>query len=217
MPRKKSATNAKKIVSTKPRLGAAVALISSPNAAEQALPRRKRPSGLSERAGSRHRSTASPPPFLLVGVGASAGGFEAFGQFLSHLSPAPGLALVLVQHLDPAHESNLSELLARVSPMPVREVTQGTKVEPNQVYVIPRNVEGRYVYELGNGQWDIPKFRTLQEEVMPNSHRVNDFVFEVDLPALGKRLQRVNATKFSGEGSGLSLILLSLEHATGPR
>jgi two-component system, chemotaxis family, CheB/CheR fusion protein len=78
-------------------------------------------------------------PFFLVGVGASAGGLEAFGQLLGHLPANPGMAFVLVQHLDPHHESLLSDLLARSAHMPVVEAEEGMAVDPDHVYVIPPN------------------------------------------------------------------------------
>ena len=77
--------------------------------------------------------------FPIVGIGASAGGLEAFTQLLQHLPVDTGMAFVLVQHLDPAHESALTGLLARTTAMPVREVTNNLPVEPNHVYVIPPN------------------------------------------------------------------------------
>lgn len=79
--------------------------------------------------------------FPIVGVAASAGGLEAFTQLLSHLSSDTGMAFVLIQHLSPDHESLLSEILTRATPLPVREVHNGMKVEPNQVYVIPPNTQ----------------------------------------------------------------------------
>jgi two-component system, chemotaxis family, CheB/CheR fusion protein len=79
--------------------------------------------------------------FPIVGVGASAGGLEAFTQLLKALPSRTGMAYVLVQHLDPTHESALTELLAKATEMPVRQVTDGTLVEPNRVYVIPPNVD----------------------------------------------------------------------------
>jgi two-component system CheB/CheR fusion protein len=72
-----------------------------------------------------------------VGIGASAGGLEAFTHLLKHLPVDTGMAFVLVQHLDPVHESALTEILARTTAMPVREVTDKMAVRPNQVYVIP--------------------------------------------------------------------------------
>jgi two-component system CheB/CheR fusion protein len=74
---------------------------------------------------------------MVVGVGASAGGLEAFTELLSHLPGDTGMAFVLIQHLDPSHESHLTELLSKASKMPVSEVKGETSVEANRVYVIP--------------------------------------------------------------------------------
>jgi len=79
------------------------------------------------------------PSFPIVGIGASAGGLEAFDQFFTHMPPDTGMAFVLIQHLDPKHKSILSELVRRYTRMPVREVEDGMSVEPNSVYVIPPN------------------------------------------------------------------------------
>jgi two-component system, chemotaxis family, CheB/CheR fusion protein len=84
-------------------------------------------------------ASGSPRPSWVVGVGASAGGLEAFEQLLKALPADSGMAFVLVQHLAPKHESILSELLGRATKMPVVEVTEGKEVEPNHVYVIPPN------------------------------------------------------------------------------
>ncbi len=77
--------------------------------------------------------------FSIVGVGASAGGLEAFTQLLKALPVDTGMGFVLVQHLDPDHQSALVQILQRATLMPVKEITQSQKVEPNQVYVIPRD------------------------------------------------------------------------------
>ncbi len=76
-------------------------------------------------------------PAKIVGVGASAGGLEAFTELLSHLPDDTGMAFVLIQHLDPSHDSHLTELLSKASKMPVSEVKGETRVEANRVYVIP--------------------------------------------------------------------------------
>jgi len=76
-------------------------------------------------------------PFPIVGVGASAGGLEAFTQMLSALPVDTGMAFVLVQHLAPTHASLLAELLSRTTAMPVAEVQDEPRVKPNRVYVIP--------------------------------------------------------------------------------
>jgi len=77
--------------------------------------------------------------FPIVGIGASAGGLEACTKLLESLPPDTGMAFVLVQHLAPTKDSILAELLSKATSMPVREVQDGMKVEPNHVYVIPPN------------------------------------------------------------------------------
>src|SRR5947207_5378821 len=87
-------------------------------------------------------SPANPPQgaaFAVVGIGASAGGLEAASLLLGQLPGNTGMAFVLIQHLDPKHESNLGRILAKATPIPVQEATQGLAVQPNNVYVIPRN------------------------------------------------------------------------------
>ncbi|CAN5667419.1 hypothetical protein BH23PAT2_BH23PAT2_00760 [soil metagenome] len=79
--------------------------------------------------------------FPVVGVGASAGGLEAFTQFLKALPKNSGMAFVLVQHLDPKHKSGLTDLLAKTTKLPVHEIEDGVKLQPNHVYVITANSE----------------------------------------------------------------------------
>ena len=79
-------------------------------------------------------------PFVVVGVGASAGGLEALSDLLANLPEKTGMAVVVVQHLDPQHESRLSNLLSRVTHLPVLEATQDLAVQSDHVYVIPRNM-----------------------------------------------------------------------------
>ena len=67
---------------------------------------------------------------------ASAGGLEAYSEFLQHTKPDSGIAFVLVQHLSPKHTSLMAELLSKHTEMPVRQVEDGMPVEPNRVYVI---------------------------------------------------------------------------------
>jgi two-component system CheB/CheR fusion protein len=77
--------------------------------------------------------------FPIVGVGASAGGLEAFSDLLRRMPEKTGMAFVLVQHLDPKHGSDLRDILSRITKIPVQEVTDGAVVEPDHVYVIPPN------------------------------------------------------------------------------
>jgi two-component system CheB/CheR fusion protein len=84
-------------------------------------------------------TTTARIPFAIVGIGASAGGLEAVTAFLRQLPPNPGLAVVVIQHLDPIHSSALPELLQRATPLPVTEAKHDMPVESNCVYVIPPN------------------------------------------------------------------------------
>src|SRR5437763_701052 len=82
------------------------------------------------------KKTSSCP---IVGIGGSAGGFEAAMELLRHLPSRTDMAFVIVQHLDPHHASRLSNLLGKVTAMPVSEVTGTTTPKPNTVYVQPPN------------------------------------------------------------------------------
>jgi len=75
----------------------------------------------------------------IVGVGGSAGGFEATMELLRHLPAKNGMSFVVVQHLDPHHVSKLASLLGKATAMPVIEITKTTKPQPNTVYVQPPN------------------------------------------------------------------------------
>ncbi|MEO8933205.1 MAG: chemotaxis protein CheB [Xanthomarina sp.] len=77
--------------------------------------------------------------FPVVGVGVSAGGLAAFKKFIGAIPEDSGMAYVLVQHLDPNHESLLAEILQRSTKIPVLEITDDIKVAPNNIYIIPSN------------------------------------------------------------------------------
>src|SRR5438309_2208470 len=79
-------------------------------------------------------NSKEPAGCPIVGIGASAGGFEAVREILRTLPNNTGMAFVFIQHLDPKHESMLTELLARETNMPVHEATEGMPVAPNQMY-----------------------------------------------------------------------------------
>jgi len=86
-----------------------------------------------------HAKQCQGVPFPVVGIGASAGGLEACTQLLGALSVSTGMAFVLVQHLDPAHESQLAPILSRTTTMPLQQINDGMAIEPNSIYVIPPN------------------------------------------------------------------------------
>ncbi len=116
------------------------------------------------------------PVFPIVGIGASAGGLEAFEQFFTNMPHESGMAFVLIQHLDPLHKSILTELIGRYTKMQVVEVTDGMLTQPNTVYVIPPN---RYMAILHR------KLHLLQPTEMPGPRVPIDFFFR----SLAKDLQ----------------------------
>ncbi|MDB5157456.1 MAG: chemotaxis protein CheR, partial [Mucilaginibacter sp.] len=77
--------------------------------------------------------------FPIVGIGASAGGLDAARTFLKALPAKPGMAFVFVQHLSPTHESILPEILQKVTPFPVQQITDNIHLEPDNLYIIPQN------------------------------------------------------------------------------
>jgi PAS domain S-box-containing protein len=83
--------------------------------------------------------TLSANLFPVVGIGASAGGLEAFKRLIKAIPPQSGMAYVLVQHLHPGHESMLPNILQKVTQLPVLEITDDIKVLPDHIYIIPSN------------------------------------------------------------------------------
>ncbi|MFA7563428.1 MAG: chemotaxis protein CheB, partial [Methanoculleus sp.] len=94
-----------------------------------------------ERAVAPEEITEAPgeSPFIITGIGASAGGLEALETFFKNTPPDIGAGFVVVTHMDPEHRSMLSEILQRSTAMPVVQIENGMKVRPNSVYVIPPN------------------------------------------------------------------------------
>src|SRR6266705_1676713 len=103
--------------------------------------RRKSSKPLQLSSDGRHPAGMPGIGFPVVGIGASAGGLEAFIGLLEHIPADTGLGFVLVQHLDPDHESALVQILSRVTSMPVVEGSHGLRIEPNHVYIIPPNAD----------------------------------------------------------------------------
>jgi two-component system, chemotaxis family, CheB/CheR fusion protein len=77
--------------------------------------------------------------FMVVGLGASAGGIGALREFFKHVPERSGMAYVAILHLSPDHDSRLAEVLQAVTRMPVKQVTEQISIEPDHVYVIPPN------------------------------------------------------------------------------
>jgi PAS domain S-box-containing protein len=88
-------------------------------------------------ASTKKAKSPKKKPSHIVGIGASAGGLEAFEQFFGNVPPDSGMAFVVVQHLDPARHSSVPDILTRYTKMPIHEATDGMKVEPDSIYLIP--------------------------------------------------------------------------------
>ena len=91
---------------------------------------------------------------IVLGIGASAGGLEAFQQLLTGLPEDHGMVLVLIQHLDPDHNSLMPELIAAKTKSPVHSVTDGMEVEPGSIYLIPPGFE----MEIEGGRLKLEEF-----------------------------------------------------------
>ncbi len=141
--------------------------------------------------------------FPVVGIGASAGGLEAFRQLLSGLPADTGMAFVLIQHLDPKHESKLVELLEKMSSMPVHEAAQGLTVAANQVYVIPPNTN----MAIENG-----RLRLTPRGATRGQHLPLDFFFR---SLADDRHAKAIGVVLSGTGSDGTLGLSEIKAAGG--
>lgn len=147
-------------------------------------------------AGGTRRLAAGPSgarqprlPFAVVGMGASAGGLEAYAEFLQACPADTGMAYVLIQHLPPDKESLLAEILSKHTSMPVLVVEDGMEVEPDHVYVIrPGHTLTVKEGKLRNGP-----------ELAARGHGrpVDDFFWSL----AEKQQQRAVAVVFSGMGS----------------
>src|SRR5512144_1947205 len=117
--------------------------------------------------------------FPIVGVGASAGGMEAFAELLRNVPAGAGVAFVLIQHLDPTHPSYLREAIARATSLPVLEISDGMPVEPDHVYVIPSDADA------GILQGRLTLFPRSADERKP--HLPIDFFFKALAADLGNQ------------------------------
>src|SRR5579871_254551 len=95
-------------------------------------------------------------------------------------------------------------------------VRSGNRAFYQTFRVSAEETEDQLIYELGNGQWDIPDLRTLLEDIVPKSSLFNDFELEHDFPALGRRVMLLNARKLQAGHHG-ELIVLAMEDVTERR
>jgi two-component sensor histidine kinase len=83
--------------------------------------------------------------------------------------------------------------------------------------VTPPETEGRLLYELGNGQWDIPALRTLLDDIIPHHTTVEEFEVEHDFPSIGRRTMLLNARKIFYEGNNSTSLLVAIEDVSERR
>src|ERR1700722_16156611 len=98
------------------------------------------------RLSPRRRSPPGHDSFPVVGLGASAGGLDAFRRLLTALPPRTGIACILIQHLDPTHASMMVDLLAGHTPLKVQQAEEGMPLEREHIYFIP---PGAYLWIRG--------------------------------------------------------------------
>jgi len=162
-----------------------------------------------DRAESGSRSTpARGPPyavadFSVVGIGASAGGLDASRKLLDSLPADSGMAFILIQHLDPTHESMMVELLMPHTAMTVRQAAEGMLVEPNSVYVIP---PGAYL-SVGNGALHLTTSQIRRGARLPFDFLLNSMASEYGVRTIGVVL--------SGTGADGSIGLKAVKAAGG--
>jgi len=143
------------------------------------------------------------PLFPIVGIGASAGGLKAIGSLLADIPSDTGMAFVVVQHLDPSHESHLPTLLAKVSRIPVEDAIDGHAVMPNHVYVITPNT--RIAIDRGI-------LRLTPREPGPGLHLTIDAFFH---SLASDRRGNAIGVILSGTGSDGTLGLAAIKAAGG--
>jgi two-component system CheB/CheR fusion protein len=141
--------------------------------------------------------------FPIIGLGASAGGLEAFEQFFRHIAPDSGMAFILVSHLDPGRASMLTEILQRTTTMTVLEAQDQMIITPNRVYVIPPNR-------------DLAVFHGTIQLSVPEGHRGQRMPIDFFLRSLAEDLgERAIGVILSGSGSDGTLGLRAIIGAGG--
>jgi two-component system CheB/CheR fusion protein len=141
--------------------------------------------------------------FLIVGMGASAGGLEALQQFFKVLPSAEEFAFIVVVHLDPSHASLLPELLQKQTSTKVVQITDDMPVEPNNIYVIPPN-KSLSIFNK--------KLHLTELELPRHSHLPIDCFFRSLAHDQGNRAIGI---VLSGTGSDGSLGLTEIKAASG--
>lgn len=116
--------------------------------------------------------------FPVVGIGASAGGLEAFREILKNLPADTGMAFFLIQHLEPNHKSLLADLLEPVTAMNIKDAIEGERIKPNHIYLLPPD----QLMTIEKG-----KLKLLARKLSPQEHHPIDLF----LKSLAKDLKQL--------------------------
>ncbi len=143
------------------------------------------------------------PLFPVVGIGASAGGLAALTRLLANLSSTTGMAFVVIQHLDPTHESQLAHLLAREAPMPVQDAAHELEIRPNHIYVIPSNC----LLGIHQGRLVLSPRESVRGSQLAIDYFFRSLAIEYESQAVGVLL--------TGTGSDGTMGLAEIKAATG--
>ncbi|MEZ5652586.1 MAG: CheR family methyltransferase [Burkholderiaceae bacterium] len=139
--------------------------------------------------------TARPgQPRLVVGVGASAGGLDAFRRLLGALPVDGGMSYLLVQHWDPAHEGRLADLLAPCTTMPVRDADDGAVIEPDTVYIL----HPKTTISIRDGRLALSPRATRRGVRLPVDHLFRALAHEYGSRAVGIVLSGAGSDGSSG-------------------
>jgi two-component system CheB/CheR fusion protein len=141
--------------------------------------------------------------FLLVAIGASAGGLDAFEHFFKKMSPDCNMSFVLITHLDPTHESSLDELISRYTDLEVKVAEDGIQVTPNSIFILPPN----RTMSISNGVLSLKEPSEPRGKRLPIDHFFRSLALDQKENALG--------IIFSGTGSDGTLGLREIKGAGG--
>jgi two-component system CheB/CheR fusion protein len=154
---------------------------------------------------------------LIVGIGASAGGLDAYRAFFANMPADSGMAFVLIQHLAPDHKSMLAELADRATPMPVIEAVNDMAVEANRVFVIPPDS----TMTIADGRLEVAKPAPPRELRRPIDSFLKSLAEDQGEDAIGIILSGTGSDGTQGlvaikEHGGLTLAQAEFDHEALP-
>lgn len=146
---------------------------------------------------------AASHDFLIAAIGASAGGLTSIKQFLAHLTGLKGIALFIIQHLDPKAKSLMQDILKNFTSLPLGMAKAGEEIEPGRIYLSPPDKR----VNLGQGKFQLMDFRLYQGSELPIDYFFGSLAREWGIKAIGIIL--------SGAGSDGTLGVKAIKAAGG--